>query len=293
LWIPKPPVKSISGTISNAAGAWANASVTVKLDKTPPTLTLTSPSSGSTQTTLTLNVNGTTADPNGPTGLASGLSTVYCNEVAATLNSGTYTCTVSLNQGSNVLIITASDDADNRTSVTATYTLAPSPAPSSLTITPSKLAVVVVSEDRKIQENTDRFQVRTGSVFHGGGEPLGEIKPNCSSSACAPTQIYYETHLRKAQTSTWDAGRHLTKTRLQYVHATGVSIGRTIAPEFGLRRFSSGAGMHTGPATEYNSGELKYDAELALWFFHPRLYWGKWTFRELDCVFSRTPPCPL
>ncbi len=100
----------ISGTVTDAAGAFATASVFVNLDITPPVINVTSPASGGNVNRAQVNIQGLTLDT------LSGIKGVSCNGAAATIIAGTFTCDVSLATGSNSVAIIASDVAGNSTS---------------------------------------------------------------------------------------------------------------------------------------------------------------------------------
>jgi hypothetical protein len=99
----------VSGTAFNKAGASATASVTVKLDKTPPALSVTSPADGANLFSTPANVSGTASDA------LSGLAGVTCNGASATLNANAFNCGVQLSPGSNPVITSAIDVAGNVT----------------------------------------------------------------------------------------------------------------------------------------------------------------------------------
>jgi len=75
-----------SGTARDRAGNAASASLTVKLDKTPPTLSIISPANGTTLATPSASVTGSVADS------LSGLVGVRCAATDASILSGSFTC---------------------------------------------------------------------------------------------------------------------------------------------------------------------------------------------------------
>src|SRR5439155_6996093 len=81
--------------------------VSLKLDKTLPSINVTSPSSGITRNTSALTVTGTVSD-----GL-SGVASVTCNGTAAAVSDATFTCTLSLAEGATTVRIQATDIAGN------------------------------------------------------------------------------------------------------------------------------------------------------------------------------------
>jgi RHS repeat-associated protein len=107
--------------VTDAAGETATATVTLKIDLTPPVVTIASPASGATFTSTPASVSGSVSDA------LSGVASVTCNGAAATVVSGTYTCSVALSSGANTITVLATDVAGNTASqsVTVTYSSAP------------------------------------------------------------------------------------------------------------------------------------------------------------------------
>ncbi len=127
--------QTISGTATDVAGNAANSSVTLNVDKTPPSLTITSPINGSTigLSTSSISLTGTANDS------LSGISIITCNRAAASMSSQGFVCAVSLTQGANSILVQATDVAGNSTSSTLNLTYAPAPQ---VTITsPTNLSV--------------------------------------------------------------------------------------------------------------------------------------------------------
>ena len=129
----------VSGTATDVAGNSANTSVTVNLDKTPPTVAIVSPPSGSTiaLSTSTIGINGNDRDS------ISGVASVTCNGTAATVLSSTFTCNVSLVSGPNTISVQATDVAGNTS--TSPLNLTYSPAPQITIASPANLSVTNVS----------------------------------------------------------------------------------------------------------------------------------------------------
>jgi Tol biopolymer transport system component len=111
----------ISGTATDAAGNTASASVTLSIDKTPPSLSITSPANGATLASSSIAVTGAVSD-----GL-SGVAAVVCDGVPATVQNGTFSCPVTLTPGSNTITVQAIDVAGNFTSAVESVTLAITP----------------------------------------------------------------------------------------------------------------------------------------------------------------------
>lgn len=97
----------VLGTASDKAGMTSTTSLTVKLDKTSPSLTVTSPSNGANIYVSSVMINGTVTDE------LSGIADVKCNGITATIIGSSFSCAVSLMPGSNSINISAADVAGN------------------------------------------------------------------------------------------------------------------------------------------------------------------------------------
>ncbi len=125
-----------AGTVIDNAGNSSNASVTVNLDRTPPTLQIKSPSGGSALSPSTpfVAVAGTGTDN------LSGISAASCNGSPGTLSGQTFSCPVLLSQGSNPVSVQVADAAGNVANSSVTFSYVPAPqititAPANLSIT--------------------------------------------------------------------------------------------------------------------------------------------------------------
>ncbi len=129
----------IFGTALDNAGNSASTSVTVNLDKTPPSLTIVSPPNGQTISlgTTSVTVIGSEGDA------LSGVAGVTCNGGAATISGSKFACTVSLMQGSNSILVQATDTAGNST--TSPLTLVYAPAPRITITSPTNLSVTNIT----------------------------------------------------------------------------------------------------------------------------------------------------
>jgi len=107
----------VSGTAVNSAGRTATTTVTIKLDKTPPSLLITSPENGAILAASPASLTGTATDA------LSGLATIMCN--GAPVPAAPFSCSPTLNRGPNVLSAEAADLAGNQTIVTVNVSLTP------------------------------------------------------------------------------------------------------------------------------------------------------------------------
>jgi hypothetical protein len=115
------PGQIVSGTVTDAASATATTSVSVKLDKTAPSLNISSPGNGNTVTAAAQTISGTFIET------LSGIAGITCNGGAATIAANVFTCPVSLSAGSNSITVLATDVAGNIGTSTLNLTYAPLP----------------------------------------------------------------------------------------------------------------------------------------------------------------------
>ncbi|MBZ5629159.1 MAG: hypothetical protein LAO06_09880 [Acidobacteriia bacterium] len=156
-----------TGVVVDKAENTASTSVTVNVDKTPPSLAITSPANGSTVNTATIAVNGSDSD------LLSGVASVTCNGALATISGANFACTVSLSLGSNSISVQATDVAGNTT--TTPLTLTYQPAPPSISLTPNTgTAGTTVSVTINALFNSGFVQGSTAASF-GPGTSVGGV----------------------------------------------------------------------------------------------------------------------
>lgn len=133
----------------NDGNAATEKSTTYKIDTVPPTLNITAPTEGLITATAALTVAGTTNDAtSSPVTVKVKLNGTDQGTVTVASN-GTFTKTVQLAEGSNTIVVTATDAAGQATSVTRTVKLDSSvPSITAASITPNPAdagATVVVS----------------------------------------------------------------------------------------------------------------------------------------------------
>jgi RHS repeat-associated protein len=103
----------------------------VGLDNDPPLLSITSPANGVTVSTSSVLVTGTVSDA------LSGVAAVTCNGAPATVQSGSFSCTVALTSGANTITVTATDGAGNSSSATENITFSNAAAPTITSFSPT------------------------------------------------------------------------------------------------------------------------------------------------------------
>lgn len=125
----------ISGTATDAAGNSASTSVTLNIDKTPPAISITSPANGATVSSASAAVTGSVSDA------LSGVSAVTCDGAPATVQSRSFSCSITLTPGSNTITAQATDVAGNTSSATENVTLQNAQPPVINSFSPTSAAV--------------------------------------------------------------------------------------------------------------------------------------------------------
>lgn len=164
----------VTGIATDAAGGNVSTSVTLNIEKTPPTLVVSSPIDQSTETSSNLPVSGTLASSLTP------ISGVTCNGTSASFSSNSFTCNVSLNPGLNLLMVIAQDLAGNtagvRLHVKDSNAL---PAPTSLQITPSD-SHVSIGSTQQFSVVDQLGQPRTDSTWTVDNSSVATISADSS-----------------------------------------------------------------------------------------------------------------
>jgi Calx-beta domain-containing protein/glucodextranase-like protein/carboxypeptidase family protein len=127
----------VVGTAVDNSGNSATVSVTVKLDKTPPSVTVTSPADGSKIFFSPVAVGGTVED------LLSGVASATCSGTPATVSGTGFNCGVTLTPGANSVTLSAIDIAGNTS--TSKLALAYARPPTITIAAPSNLSYVNIS----------------------------------------------------------------------------------------------------------------------------------------------------
>jgi RHS repeat-associated protein len=161
--------QTFTGTATDAAGTQASVPTTLNIDKTPPLVSITSPANNSSVTSSTLQVSGSVSDS------LSGVSAVTCNNAAASVVNGTFSCSVTLAPGPNTIIVAATDVALNIASQSVTVTLGPTISDFTPKAGPTGTAVSILGTNLSIPPNA------TTVTFAGPTGPL-TAKVNFASS---------------------------------------------------------------------------------------------------------------
>ena len=153
--------RSVSGTAADRAGNSSTVSASVNLDKTPPVLSISQ--LPETVTDAGLDVTGTATDA------LSGLHSVTCNGQAAALSGNTFSCSITLSEGSNTIDVAATDNAGNSGSRSASVMLS--------TFVPPPNGPVAISwmNPSGVQPNGNHLSKSSGVVGWNAGAVSREV----------------------------------------------------------------------------------------------------------------------
>jgi len=128
----------VTGQVTDTAGNTATASVTVRIDMTPPTVTLMTPTMDFSTTDTQVQVLASASDSR------SGVRDAMCSLASSSITGGTIGCSVPLGKGQNPVIVQVTDVAGN--SASAAVQVTRTGTPSSLIISPATLTLLVDDE---------------------------------------------------------------------------------------------------------------------------------------------------
>lgn len=169
----------VTGTVTDTSGDSATASVTLKIDKTPPAFSGIAPAEGAVLSTSTPTVTGTVSDG------TSGVSAVTCNGAAAALTGSSFSCNISLNVGVNLVMVRATDLAGNVAGSNFHVSLSGSlPAPQSLQVSPATLNMVV-GETHQFTAVDDVGRPRSDATWTVSNTTLATITTDSSPTLAA------------------------------------------------------------------------------------------------------------
>lgn len=224
----------ISGTATDAAGNTASTSVTINLDKTPPSINITSPANGATVSSTSVSVTGSVSDN------LSGVAAVTCSGVPATVQSGSFSCSVTLVSGPNTISAQATDVAGNTASTSESVTVANAAAPVVTSFSPASGPIGT--------------QVSvTGSNFtaNGGGVPQVTLSQQGGGSIAAPVSSFTATSL----TFTIPAGGAsglITVTVANQSGASGTSLSVVASSDFTVTAGPASGTAQQGTSTSFS-----------------------------------------
>jgi hypothetical protein len=161
---------SIMVEATDRAGNYSSSVVTITLDTEPPSLRITSPANGAIFSASPITVTGTATDA------LSEIASVTCNSSPALVSGSDFTCDVGLVEGSNPIVVQATDQAGNVASQSVTVTLStmPTPPPNAILITPDTLALVV-DEPRQLALVDDYGRPVTGASWSVSDPSVAEL----------------------------------------------------------------------------------------------------------------------
>jgi YD repeat-containing protein len=152
----------ITGIARDNAGNEATASVTVKIDKTPPALDIIAPLNGSYLNKTQVIVQGAVSD------LLSGIDSLWCNGIPISRNGNTFTAALTLDPGSRQIVMAAVDSAGNRASDTVNVIIDTAP-PVVKIISPENGAITNNPEIHLVWM-VDNAQLTLDTMLSGDGE---------------------------------------------------------------------------------------------------------------------------
>ncbi len=179
----------ISGTATDNAGNTATASVTLNVDKTPPTVVINSPADGATVTSSPATIAGTIGEA------LSGVEIVTCNGSGALLSNSVFSCNVALLAGANPITVQARDRAGNTGSASITVILADDTVPPSLSIlTPAPGSFVFLNRPTIEVAYSDDSGVDTSTLaFSANGAAIAaDCQLSETGGQCAPASALPE-----------------------------------------------------------------------------------------------------
>jgi len=149
----------VTGSATDSAGTSASTSVTLYVDKTAPTLTVSPPGGTFVATSSPVTITGTVSDS------GSGLSSVTCNGAQASFSAGSFSCSVGLSVGVNLVNVRAFDVAGNISASAFREILSGTPpAPNTLQITPSSVNLLI-GNSRQFTAIDQNGQLRSDATW--------------------------------------------------------------------------------------------------------------------------------
>jgi hypothetical protein len=152
----------VTGQVTDTVGNTATASVTVRIDMTPPTVTLMTPTMDFSTTDTQVQVLASASDSR------SGVRDAMCSLASSSITGGTIGCSVPLGKGQNPVIVQVTDVAGN--SASAAVQVTRTGTPSSLIISPATLTLLV-DDELSLQVQDDFGNTPSGAVTWTVSDP--------------------------------------------------------------------------------------------------------------------------
>lgn len=178
----------VTAIATDSSGNTANASINVTLqlaDTTPPVISISSPTDGSTLTNANQTVSGNVSDNIAVQG-------VTVNNVAASVNGGSYSADIVLTEGANTITAVATDTSGNTAAASINVTLNTSPVdtqgPTLSIVTPANGGLVISNQPVITLSYADPSGVDTASIALAvNGSPItANCSLNASGGSCTP-----------------------------------------------------------------------------------------------------------
>ncbi|HSC08396.1 MAG TPA: chitobiase/beta-hexosaminidase C-terminal domain-containing protein [Steroidobacteraceae bacterium] len=163
--------KAVTGEALDNAGNRATTIVVVNVDRSAPVVTVHAPKQGdlSPVGTTEVVIRGNVAD------FTSGVVSVTCGGINATLEGQRYTCIVPVSTGENTIQVHAADTAGNSTAKDVMVPVGEQPPPTSLHLTPSK-STLLPGEARPLRVTDERGQSITGGTLAIGDPTIAQVE---------------------------------------------------------------------------------------------------------------------
>ena len=149
----------VIGSATDAAGNQASVTVMVSIDRTVPAVSIFVPLNASDGPAgmSEVTVKGSVLD-------ASGIASVSCNGIAATVTESLFTCTVGVTAGTNAITVSAYDLAGHLGTRDITFLVGNGPPPTSIEISPSTMTMFA-GDSRKVVVKDDRGRTALGGAW--------------------------------------------------------------------------------------------------------------------------------
>jgi len=165
---------TLTARATDNAGAATTSNPIVITINAPPTINISSPANGATFTTSNISVTGTVSDA------LSGLSTMTCNGVAGIVQSGSFTCSMTLALGTNTITEQATDVAGNTVTQSENVTFTSGPTVASFSPISAPVGTLVTVSGTNFTANGATPQV-TLNQQGGGTIPAPVSSANANS----------------------------------------------------------------------------------------------------------------
>lgn len=224
----------ISGTATDTAGNTASTTASVSLDKTPPAITISSPANGATFTSSSISVTGSVSDA------LSGISAVTCDGAAATVQNGSFSCSITLTPGSNTITAQVTDVAGNSSSTSESVTFQNAPPPAITSFSPASGPV-----------GTEVTITGSNFTANGTATPTVALSQQGGGTIAAPIAGFTDTSIRFVIPSGATTGNMTVAVGSQSV-VSSTSLSVVASSDFSLTVGPSSAQVEQGTSITYS-----------------------------------------